>query len=160
MRYLRICLGSEAGDPGMTVYEVDAGGWVHRQVQLSTDGTRFAPEDILMCSPVNADAMAAHPAAEEIASSEFDLLWAELEHERQFHERLPDADMPWHGVTQHGVNTFELQWLPCGQAPSGWNCVPGFTCLFVHGNPRHARAACAAIFVDPPIRWSALAVAA
>jgi hypothetical protein len=160
MRYLRVCLGNEAGDPGMTIYEIDTGGWVHRQVQLCPGGSRFAPEDILMCSPIHPDAMIRHPAAEEIDSDEFDLLWGELEGERSFHERLPDPCEPWYGMAEHGLRTFELQWLPTGGAIAGWTAVPGFTRLFVRGDARIARAACAAVFVDPPIHWHAAAVAA
>lgn len=144
----------------MTIYEVDDGGWVHRQVQLCPAGSRFAPEDILMCSPIHPDAMVRHPAAEEIDASEFDLLWGELEGEREFHHRLPDPCEAWHGIVEHGLRTFELQWIPTGRAAIGWRQVPGFTRLFVRGDARTARAACAAIFVDPPIEWCALAQAA
>jgi hypothetical protein len=160
MRYLRVCLGNEAGDPGMTIYEIDASGWVHRQVQLCPAGSRFAPEDILMCSPIHPDAMIRHPAAEEIDETEFDLLWSELEGERSFHNRLPDPCDVWHGFVEHGLNTFELQWIPDCDAPAGWIEVPGFTRLFVRGDARTARSACAAIFVDPPIHWAAMPIAA
>ncbi len=160
MRYLRVCLGSEAGDPGMTLYEVDPEGWVYRQVQLFAEGTRFAPEDILMCSPVNLEAMARHPAAEEIELDEFELLWSELSREREFLERLPNPGSPWEGRLHHGPREFHLQWLPAGVAPRGWARVPGFSRLFVCGGNLDARSACAGLFVDHPIEWSSITYAA
>lgn len=160
MRYLRVCLGNESGDPGMTLYEVDDNGWVHRQVQLSAEGTRFAPEDILMCSPVNTVAMVEHPATEEIPVEEFELLWHELSESRAFLTRIPDPHLPWTGSLEHGVRRFTVQWLPHEVAPRGWSRVPGFGCLFVHGDARQARSACAAVFVDRPLHWATAAMAA
>ena len=160
MRFLRVCLGSEAGEPGMTVYEVDHKGWVHRQIQLSAEGTRFAPEDILMCSPVNTDAMLGHPAAEEMDETEFELLWAELSVERTFCDRIPDPDIAWHGHADVYGRGYELQWLPYGAGPAGWERVPGFTRLYAKGDRANARTTCAALFVAPSITWTALAIAA
>lgn len=144
----------------MTLYEIDRSGWVYRQVQLFSEGTRFAPEDILMCQPVNVNAMAGHPATEEICSDEFELLWGELVPERAFHRRLPDADASWHGKLEHRGETYQLQWSPTGHAPRDWARVPGFRSLFVLGDDKAARAACVAVFIDQPILWSAMALAA
>ncbi|MGB1698637.1 MAG: hypothetical protein ACPHRO_01705 [Nannocystaceae bacterium] len=66
MRFIRMYLGGESGEPGLTLYEIDREGWVHRQVQIHAGGSRFAPEEILMQRPVNPDYMASHPAADEI----------------------------------------------------------------------------------------------
>lgn len=160
MRYLRVCLGNESGDPGMTLYEVDNSGWVHRQVQLSAEGTRFAPEDILMCSPVNTSAMVDHPATEEIGVEEFELLWHELSESRSFLSRIPDPTLPWSGYLEHGRRRYAVRWLPAQRAPQGWSRIPGFGCLFVEGGPTEARSACAAVFVDRPLSWVAPAMAA
>ena len=65
MRFIRMYLGGESGEPGLTLYEIDRQGWVHRQVQIHAGGSRFAPEEILMQRPVNPDYMASHPAADE-----------------------------------------------------------------------------------------------
>jgi len=144
----------------MTLYEVDASGWVHRQVQLSAEGTRFAPEDILMCSPVNTEAMVDHPATEEIRHEEFELLWGELQEGRAFLQRIPDPRVPWEGWVEHGKRRYSMQWLPGRGAPAGWSPVPGFVNLFVRGDAAQARAACAAVFVDRPMGWSSGAMAA
>jgi len=144
----------------MTLYEVDDSGWVHRQVQLSAEGTRFAPEDILMCSPVNLSAMVEHPATEEIGREEFELLWHELSESREFLHRLPDPHRPWSGSIQHGARRFSVHWLPGHSAPRGWSKVPGFGCLFVEGTPSEARSACAAVFADRPLMWAGATAAA
>jgi hypothetical protein len=144
----------------MTLYEVDDSGWVHRQVQLSAEGTRFAPEDILMCSPVNTAAMVEHPATEEIAMDEFELLWGELSDGRAFVERIPDPRVSWEGWIEHARSRHQLAWLPSRHAGPGWSRVPGFAQLFVRGDRAAARAASAAIFVGRPVHWTSMALAA
>ena len=159
-RYLRVCLGSEDADPGMTLYEVDELGWVHRQVQLTAQGARFAPEDILMCQPVMVEAMCAHPATDEIDEEDFELLWAELAQGRTFLERVPDPYSCWEGWVEHRGEHLNLMWLPHATAPEGWVEVTGFSCLFVRGSESAARAAAIALFVESPLTWSTLAAAA
>ncbi len=155
MHYIRVSLGSESGEPGMTLYEVDDGGWVHRQVQLHSGGTRFAPEDILMCRPVNLDAMSQHPAVEHIDEDEFELLWGELEIAREFFRRVPDPDVSWDGALEYGGRRFNLKWLAHNELPpQGYALVPGYMRLFAFGDTRHARSACAAVFVGRTIEWS------
>lgn len=160
MQYLRVCLGNESGDPGMTLYEVDDSGWVHRQVQLCAAGTRFAPEDILMCSPVNTEAMIEHPATEAIGEEEFELLWTELAGSRDFLARVPDPCSPWRGwLTVRGQSS-AVYWLPQGGIMPGWTRVPGFTRLFVEGDALDARSVCAALFVEQPVQWQPAMLAA
>lgn len=160
MRYLRVCLGNETGDPGMTLYEVDPSGWVHRQVQMSASGTRFAPEDILMCSPVNIEAMVDHPATEEITHEEFDLLWTELSASRQFLASIPDPTQFWIGAAEVHGRRIGLSWQPDGQGSVGWIRVPGFTRLFTD-DPGSIRASCVVVFTSQRIDWSpAFALAA
>ena len=159
-RYLRVCLGSEDGDPGMTLYEVDETGWVHRQVQLTADGTRFAPEDILMCQPVRLEAMCAHPAAEEIDEEDFELLWVELAQARSFRRRVPDPNMSWEGWVEHRDEQLHVMWLPHATPPVGWVPVNGFSSLFVRGDMSAARAAAIVLFIERPVNWSTLAAAA
>ena len=55
MRYIRMYKGNEDGAPGVTLYEIDAHGWVHRQLQVHADGVRFSPEDILLRRPVSVE---------------------------------------------------------------------------------------------------------
>lgn len=162
MRYLRVSLGGETGEPGMTLYEVDSVGWVHRQVQVHHGGCRFAPEDILMCRPLDAEAMLNHPATDEIEVVDFELLWGELEDERNFARRVPDRDLAWEGIVEHAGETFVLRWMPDPDFEPGrdWTVVPGFVSLFVHGDEVAARAACAAVFLEHPVGWGALLRAA
>lgn len=152
-RYIRICLGGESGEPGMTLYEVDDEGWVYRQVQLHAAGTRFSPDDILMCQPVIPDAMLNHPASDEISAEEFERMWVEVRDERSFCERVPDQTVPWAGRVEFGGRTHELAWVPEGDVGEGWSKVPGFSRLFARGDARTARAACAAVFVERAIEW-------
>ena len=153
LRYIRICLGGESGEPGMTLYEVDDAGWVYRQVQLHAEGTRFSPDDILMCQPVIADAMLNHPASDEISADEFERMWVELRDERSFCARVPDPTVPWAGRVDFGGRTHEIAWVPEGDVGQGWSKVPGFSRLFARGDAGHARAACAAVFVERTIEW-------
>lgn len=160
MCYLRVALGSEDGCTGLTLYEIDRSGWVHRQVQIHADGVRFAPEDVLMCRPVNLDAMRQHDACDEIESDEFEMMWSELEPSRRFFELVPDANLSWSATYRQAGRVFRLRWEPTGWAPPQYTQVPGFTRLFVHGDQRTARSACAALFVEKPIAWVPRSVAA
>ena len=152
-RYIRVCLGGESGEPGMTLYEVDDEGWVYRQVQLHAAGTRFSPEDILMCQPVITDAMLNHPASDEVSAEEFERMWVELADGRPFSCRIPDVNTPWAGRVEFGGRVHELAWVPSGDIGGDWSKVPGFSRLFARGDARNARAACAAVFVDREIEW-------
>lgn len=160
MRYIRICMGGESGEPGMTLYEVDEDGWVHRQVQVHAEGTRFSPEDILMCHPVVTESMAKHPAADEIMADEFELLWTEVVDERAFLAHVPDASMPWAGRASFGDSSFELAWSPFENLGAGWTQVPGFVRLWARGDAKTARAACACVFAQRDLEWYAVRAAA
>lgn len=140
----------------MTLYEIDAGGHVHRHVQVHAEGCRFAPEDILMCSPVNADSMLTHPSAEPIDRQMFELLWSELSPDRDFLFRVPNPERLWEGFTKLDEQTLRLMWNNDGIGVGGWTPVPGFAALFVQGTERDARRVCAAIFMDRPIRWTSM----
>ena len=144
----------------MTLYEVDGVGWVHRQVQVHAEGTRFSPEDILMCHPVVTDSMARHPAADEIASDEFELLWNEVVEERAFLLRIPDPARPWAGRASFGGQSFELAWAPCEGLGKGWTQVPGFIRLWARGDAKAARGACACIFTQREVDWFEVRAAA
>ena len=119
MRYIRMYKGSEDGAPGVTLYEVDAGGWVHRQLQVHADGVRFSPEDILLRRPVSVSYMVKHPDAEEITHEEFELCWAEFDHRRRFRERLPNPWRAWQGRMPNDATRPErsLRWEPSGATP-------------------------------------------
>ncbi|MEM6989759.1 MAG: hypothetical protein AAF721_04665 [Myxococcota bacterium] len=160
MCYIRICFGGESGEPGMTLYEIDPQGWVHRQVQLHAEGSRFSPEDILMCQPVVPESMAHHPAADEICADEFEVMWREVEGERPFRSRIPDPNEPWAGRIETAQRSFDIAWAPDADPGSGWSRVPGFTRLFVLCEPELARRACAAIFNEAPVEWYAVRKAA
>lgn len=161
MRYLRMYVGGESGEPGITLYEIDRDGWVHRQVQIQADGSRFAPEDILMRQAVNTDYMALHPAAEEIERDDFELLWQEVDEARAFLRRVPDPEAPWEGLVGHGTRQFRLRWCPDGEAPDdSWRQVPGFLQLYVEGDASAGWALSAAIFLETPIAWWPLQKAA
>lgn len=155
LHYLRVTIAASDDDVAMTLYEIDCDGWVHRQFQMRGDLTRFAPEDILMCRPVNLVAMYAQPFAESIDAEEFELMWGEFADERGFAARLPDARLPWEGRVGDGQT--RLRWQPFGAIASGWTEVPGFLQLFVRGDATVARNACAALFLERPITWRALA---
>lgn len=156
MRYIRMYMGGEDGSPGLTLYEIDDNGWVHRQVQVHAEGTRFSPEDILMRRPVNTDFMARHPAAEEIDAGEFALLWAEVSESRGFCRRIPDACLPWQGwLETHGGDCWELRWDPQGHPGPGYAPVPGFSRLFVAGEPEQAWRVQIEVFLERGIHWRA-----
>jgi hypothetical protein len=156
--YLRVTIPGDGDDDlSMTCYEVDTGGWVHRQFQLRGDRTSFAPEDILMCQPVNLTAMLSHPCTEQMLATDFELLWGEVSGERNFTTRLPDARIAWEGEVEYGGRSLRLRWLPQGTPARGWTEVPGFVDLFAKGSSRDARLACAALFLERPISWCALA---
>ncbi|MEM6296767.1 MAG: hypothetical protein AAGA54_36210 [Myxococcota bacterium] len=159
-QYIRVCFGSESGEPWMTLYEVDCKGQVLRHVQVHAEGCRFAPEDILLCSPVNAEAMLTHPTAETIGASMFDLLWSELAEERTFNARIPDREQLWEGYVRVGDQDLHVMWNPDGFAIGGWTPVPGFDCMFVQGSMKDAQRVCAGIFIEAPIRWQQLSAAA
>lgn len=155
LHYLRVTIAAGDDDVAMTLYEVDDLGWVHRQFQMRGDDLRFAPEDILMCRPVNLRAMMSHPYTESIDAEEFELLWGEVARDRSFVARLPDARLPWEGVL--GEERVRIRWQPLGAAGPGWTEIPGFLDLFVRGDASAARMACAALFLERPISWHALA---
>ncbi|TPV92496.1 MAG: hypothetical protein B7733_25365 [Myxococcales bacterium FL481] len=156
MRYIRMYMGGEDGEPGLTLYEIDANGWVHRQVQIHAEGSRFSPEDILMRRAVSTDYMAAHPTAEEIDEDVFEDLWAEVAECRSFHRRVPNPELPWSGWLEQLEHTVELQWLPHEDPQAGWMLVPGFRHLYVRGDEDLAWAAQRAVFLERPIHWRAL----
>jgi hypothetical protein len=158
MRYIRMYKGSEDGSPGVTLYEVDADGWVHRQLQVHAEGVRFSPEDILLRRPVSVTFMITHPDAEEIAAEEFELHWAEFDHRRSFRSRLPNAWQSWRGrmLDETPEQTRELHWSPSGTHPGeGWQRVPGFLRLFVLGDRASAWATQRDLFLERPIEWTA-----
>ena len=154
MRYIRMYKGSEDGAPGVTLYEVDAQGWVHRQLQVHSEGVRFSPEDILLRRPISVSYMVKHPDAEEISSEEFELHWAEFDHRRRFRESLPNPWQAWQG--RMGERT--LRWVPSGAHPGeNWLRVPGFVRLFVYGDAEQAWAAQRELFLERTVEWTALA---
>lgn len=157
LHYLRVTFAAHDDDVAMTLYEIDGRGWVYRQFDMRAEGTRFAPEDILMCRPVNLRAMLGHPCAETITAEDFELLWSELAHERSFAARVPDPRIPWEGTLGPASSPTRVRWLPFSQTPVGWTEVPGFLELFVHGDERSARRVCAALFFERAIAWRALA---
>lgn len=160
MRYIRMYKGSEDGAPGVTLYEVDASGWVHRQLQVHAEGVRFSPEDILLRRPVSVSYMVKHPDAEEISVEEFELHWAEFDHRRRFRERLPNAWRAWQGRMLGDASRPEgrsLRWEPSGAHPGdGWIRVPGFVRLYVYGSSEEAWATQRELFLERDIEWTAL----
>lgn len=162
MRYIRMYKGGEDGAPGVTLYEVDASGWVHRQLQVHADGVRFSPEDILLRRPVSVGYMIKHPDAEEISLEEFELHWAEFDHRRRFRERLPNSWRAWQGqmradASGSAAEERSLRWEPSGAHPGdGWSRVPGFVRLYVYGNSEAAWATQRELFLERDIEWTAL----
>jgi hypothetical protein len=159
MRYIRMYKGSEDGAPGVTLYEVDASGWVHRQLQVHADGVRFSPEDILLRRPVSVSYMVKHPDAEEISVEEFELHWAEFDHRRRFREQLPNPWRAWQGrmLADASRPGRSLRWEPSGAHPGeGWIRVPGFVRLYVYGSSEEAWATQRELFLERNIEWSAL----
>jgi len=156
MRYIRMYKGSESGAPGVTLYEIDASGWVHRQLQVHADGVRFSPEDILLRRPVSVSYMADHPDAEEIAADEFELHWSEFDHRRRFRERMPNPWRAWQGRMITGDQARQLRWIPTGGHPGeGWIRVPGFVRLYVRGDGDVAWATQRELFLEREIQWDA-----
>jgi hypothetical protein len=156
MRYIRMYKGNEDGAPGVTLYEIDGSGWVHRQLQVHADGVRFSPEDILLRRPVSVAYMADHPDAEEIGAEEFELHWAEFDHRRRFRERMPNPWRSWQGRMRQGSQVRELRWIPSGAHPGeGWVRVPGFLRLFVYGDVDQAWATQRELFLERDIEWDA-----
>lgn len=156
MRYIRMYKGNEDGAPGVTLYEIDAAGWVHRQLQVHADGVRFSPEDILLRRPVSVGYMAEHPDAEEIGAEEFELHWAEFDHRRRFRERVPNPWRAWQGRMRCGEKLRELRWIPSGAHPGeGWLRVPGFLRLYVYGDADQAWATQRELFLERDIEWDA-----
>ncbi|MCA9700493.1 MAG: hypothetical protein KC431_23400 [Myxococcales bacterium] len=155
MRYIRMYKGSEDGAPGVTLYEVDALGWVHRQLQVHAEGVRFSPEDILLRRPVSVGYMVKHPDAEEISADEFELHWAEFDHRRSFRKSIPNPWRSWQGrMTAPSGEIRELRWIPSGAQPGeGWCRVPGFVRLFVHGTSDQAWATQRELFLERYISW-------
>ncbi len=154
MRFIRMYLGGESGEPGLTLYEIDAFGWVHRQVQIHAGGSRFAPEEILMQRPVNPEYMATHPAADEIEESEFERLWSEIEGCRSFRDRLPDPGLSWEGWIAHNDGALRLLWQPNITPPTSlWRRVPGFNTLYCQGDELKLREIQRSLFLERPIHW-------
>lgn len=154
-RYLRIYLGGEHGEPGISLYEIDAAGWVHRQVQIQPDATRFAPEDVLICRPVRMSAIVRHPFAEEIDAEAFEHLWSEVAPTRTFLATIPDPARAWMGRVEAQGSSYTLHWLPDANAPWGYARVPGFDALFVLGSDKTARQVAAAVFLGAAVAWDA-----
>jgi hypothetical protein len=156
MRYIRMYKGNEDGAPGVTLYEIDADGWVHRQLQVHADGVRFSPEDILLRRPVSVSYMAEHPDAEEIGAEEFELHWAEFDHRRRFRERVPNPWRAWQGRMRAGERIRALRWIPSGaHQGEGWLRVPGFVRLYVYGDASEAWATQRELFLEREIEWDA-----
>lgn len=156
MRYIRMYKGSEDGSPGVTLYEVDAAGWVHRQLQVHAEGVRFSPEDILLRRPVSVSYMANHPDAEEISAEEFELHWAEFDHRRRFRSSIPNPWRPWRGRMAIADELQELRWIPSGSHPGqGWFRVPGFLRLYVHGDEQVAWSTQRELFLERDVEWTA-----
>lgn len=153
MRYLRVTLG-EGEDVAMTLYEIDGDDWVHRMVQLHPSGSRFAPEDVLMCRPVNSTAMLSHACTEAIERDDFELIWAEVADERSFLGRVLDPSRPWDGYMESSRGPTRVRWQPSGHLGAEWSSVPGVPQLYVLGDPTAARSLCAAVFMERGIRWS------
>ncbi len=61
---------------------------------------------------------------------------------------------------EHKGQDVELMWSPTGHAPKDWSRVPGFRSLFVLGDEAAASATSVAVFLDKPVFWSAMALAA
>jgi len=158
MRYLRMYIGGENGEPGITLYEIDKRGWTHRQVQIHADGLRFSPEDIFMNQPTNADYMALHPACEEISHEDFERLWSEVDEGRPFRRAVPDTELAWQGT----LGSLVLRWLPdATRLPgNGWTLVPGFTRLYVCGDTSASWRAYRTVFLDQDIDWVELQLGA
>jgi hypothetical protein len=160
MHYVRMYLGGDDGAPGLTLYEIDGDGWVHRQAQIHPSGTRFFPEDILMCSPVNWQHMLQHPAAEPLGRTEFNSLWAEVDPNRGFRRALPDPGLEWQGWQEHRGGARELWWRPDSNAVDDlavpWRRVPGFSDLWVRGDADEGWAAARDLFLERPIHWQSV----
>lgn len=153
MRYLRVTLG-EGDDVAMTIYEVDDRDWVHRMVQLHPSGSRFAPEDVLMCRPVNVRAMLSHGCTEAIDRDDFELIWAEVAEERNFLGRVLDPSRPWDGHIDASTGRLRVRWQPHGSLGTEWTRVPGVPQLWVLGNGASARSVCPALFMERTIHWA------
>ncbi len=160
MRYLRVYLGAVRDEPGITLYEIDGQGWVHRMVEVQAHGARFAPEDILMLATVDPRSMAQHPAAEPFEGDAFEDLWREVRDERGFATQVPDPTLPWEGRVDLAGSLAVLRWVPDGATPAGWTRVRGFDRLFARGAAGCAERVYRAAFLGAPVRWDLLARAA
>lgn len=157
MRYIQMNIGNEDGDPGLTLYEIDDLGWVHRQIQIGAESTRFSPEDILMRKSVNANYLASHSSSEEIDKSEFEMLWQEVRDSRSFCDRVPDIHDVWFGEVDGGSGPRFLAWIPDDSSvPSrSWERVPGFDRLYAYvpdGSPSVWRTQ-GDVLLERGIRW-------
>lgn len=125
-------MGNEAGEPGLTLYEVGDDSRVLRLVQIQAECSRFSPENLIMCAPVNADYMALHPSCEEIDEADFSTLWKEVRDGRAFCSLMPDAQASWSSTVELADgNKVAVCWSPNGKKPGAvWRCVPGFDRLF------------------------------
>ncbi len=160
MRYLRVYLGAVRDEPGITLYEIDPHGWVHRMVEIQAHGARFAPEDILMLGTVDPRSMAQHPAAEPFDAEAFESLWREVRDERGFASHVPDPSLAWEGRVELAGAPLLARWSPDGASVPGWSRVRGFDRLFVRGGGEGAERLYRAAFLGAPVGWDLLARAA
>jgi len=159
-RYLKMYIGSEDGEPGITFYEVDKVGWIYRFVQVSPDGYKFCPEGITHRQAVNLEGMLMHPASEEISPDDFEAHWDESENSRPFRQTLPDPSRTWQGQSLVDVSIV-VRWVPNRHGPlsslsKGWTKVPGFAKLFVWGDLEMAWRAQDLIFLESEFDWMEL----
>ncbi len=160
MMYVRMFTNIEDGEPSVSLYEMDDDGHVYRQAQVHANGSRFAPEDMLLSHALNVGHIMTHPASEEISEEDFDLIWIELDAERPFRRRIPDPEQNWSGILEHRERNYELVWLAMGRLDEEWTLVPGFMCLYVRGPMTHAWSMHKAVFLELPIQWQAFSLAA
>ena len=154
---LKALVGGEWGEPGMSLYEIDASGRVLRHVQSTVDGVRFLPEDLVLLRPIDPVAMLRHPSVTAVDAGSFEQIWSRLEDERGFVRELPDVAACWQGFVHGRRMAHELLWLPSGETPDGWQAVLGFRRLFTRDD---GDAVARALFLGRPVWWQSEPVAA
>ena len=155
MRYIRAYLGGDDDSPALILYEIDPAGIAHRHVEVTLDGARFLPEDVLLLGPLDVDALVGFTAAEEVDREAFEALWGEVETSRRFRTWLPDPAESYSGHLVHEGRRHELRWEPHHvPAQDGWSKVPGFAQLYVVGDDDEARAIQHALFFGAICEWS------